>query len=153
MGSEISEMAGYASRLHEMHETMSKLEKKARQIVGTIVIEPIRQSSIIFRNVTIYTPTFECLVKDLSIEIKKGQHTLIMGPSGCGKFTAIFIYFKVNHPFYVFYVDYGNKKKELCWLLQIVFLFLKNHTQTLVLFEIKLYIHPVDQIQFQIKNV
>lgn len=88
MGSAISELAGVTARLGEMNEVMSFWESEERKKQLSAFKEDdisVSHNAISFKNVSIYSPTGDCLVKGLNFTVKPGQNTLIMGPSGSGK--------------------------------------------------------------------
>uniref|UniRef100_A0A7I4YJ18 ATP-binding cassette sub-family D member 2 n=1 Tax=Haemonchus contortus TaxID=6289 RepID=A0A7I4YJ18_HAECO len=101
---EVTELAGYTSRVHEMFEVFNDVKKNVyrrtlvsgeegeanrgermdtSRIEGQVVVSA--DDAIILEDVPIVTPNGDVVVKNMSIEIKPGMHTLITGPNGCGK--------------------------------------------------------------------
>ncbi|KAG2198072.1 hypothetical protein INT47_011907 [Mucor saturninus] len=101
---ELAELAGYTSRvynllsvLHALHDNKfdGPTEKKAytlTNIHGQISFDG--ENGITFENVPIVTPApgkdrvGEVLVKNLNVQVRKGEHLLVTGPNGVGK-TAV----------------------------------------------------------------
>lgn len=51
-------------------------------------IELAQENSIVFKNVT-KAYGKNVVIKDLNLEIKKGERLILLGPSGCGKTTTL----------------------------------------------------------------
>lgn len=95
---ELSELAGYTSRVAQLFDTMSDVRegKFDKQLVSSASIEENARvlkgrgtvtdgEDIEFTNVPIVSPNGDILVRSLSFHVKPGQHLLIVGPNGCGK--------------------------------------------------------------------
>ena len=99
---EMSELAGYTSRLTELLEVMDDLEKghAKKRLVSSSGDEAIAKKKeifsrrgeinedsdeVVFDQVPIVSPNGDVLLQKLSFHIKPGQHLLIIGPNGCGK--------------------------------------------------------------------
>uniref|UniRef100_A0A1I7Z7B8 ATP-binding cassette sub-family D member 2 n=1 Tax=Steinernema glaseri TaxID=37863 RepID=A0A1I7Z7B8_9BILA len=101
---EITELAGYTSRVHEMFEVFDDMKKGVyrKQIISGenataesrgerfdtssitgVEIETV--ANIKLTDVPIVTPNGDVVVKNMTLELKPGMHTLITGPNGCGK--------------------------------------------------------------------
>ncbi|KAK6746883.1 hypothetical protein RB195_000245 [Necator americanus] len=101
---EITELAGYTARVHEMFDVFNAIKvgpynrnlthgnqkgiKHCEQfdtsrIEGEVVKS--MDNAIVLHNVPIVTPNGDVVVKNMSVEIRAGMHTLITGPNGCGK--------------------------------------------------------------------
>ncbi|KAM5472341.1 ATP-binding cassette long-chain fatty acid transporter pxa2 [Microsporum audouinii] len=95
---EISQLAGYTSRVASLLEVMDditagRFQKKLVSSVstdsnaavlgkrGTIV----ESNSIEFTDVPIISPNGDVLVEKLTFTVHPGEHLLIVGPNGCGK--------------------------------------------------------------------
>ena len=95
---EISELAGYTSRVSALLDVMEdvsagRFEKKLVSSSSTAENAAIlsgrgqleESESIEFTDVPIVSPNGDVLVKALSFKIAPGDHLLIVGPNGCGK--------------------------------------------------------------------
>ncbi|KAG8904525.1 hypothetical protein FRB99_001608 [Tulasnella sp. 403] len=95
---ELSELAGYTSRVALLFDTMADVRKGKfeKQLVTSASVEEnarvlkgrgmvIDSEDIEFINVPIVSPNGDILVRSLSFHVKPGQHLLIVGPNGCGK--------------------------------------------------------------------
>ncbi|CAD6198598.1 unnamed protein product [Caenorhabditis auriculariae] len=100
---EITELAGYTSRVHEMFKVFDDAKRGVYQralvsgtegqsrgerfdtsrIQGVVVDSPT--NAICLQEVPIVTPNGDVVVRNMSITINPGSHTLITGPNGCGK--------------------------------------------------------------------
>lgn len=83
---EISQLAGYTARVSDFIQVMDdaesgKLEKQLGDTRGVVRLG----SDVIFDKVPIVSPIGDVLVKEMSFQVKQGQHLLIVGPNGCGK--------------------------------------------------------------------
>uniref|UniRef100_A0A1I7V4M5 ABC transporter domain-containing protein n=1 Tax=Caenorhabditis tropicalis TaxID=1561998 RepID=A0A1I7V4M5_9PELO len=100
---EITELAGYTGRVHEMFKVFDEAKKGIyqRQLVSghvegkrgekfdTSKIEGIITDSesdeIVLTSVPIVTPNGDVVVRNMTLTITPGMHVLITGPNGCGK--------------------------------------------------------------------
>ncbi|ETN82186.1 ABC transporter transmembrane region 2 [Necator americanus] len=97
-------LAGYTARVHEMFDVFNAIKvgpynrnlaygnqkgiKHCEQFDTSRIEGEVVESmdnAIILHNVPIVTPNGDVVVKNMSIEIRPGMHTLITGPNGCGK--------------------------------------------------------------------
>ena len=95
---EITELAGYTSRVATLFDVMDDIQagRFQKKLVSSsetaensdilggrgIVIE---SEDIEFRDVPIVSPNGDVLVRKLNFSVKPGRHLLIVGPNGCGK--------------------------------------------------------------------
>uniref|UniRef100_A0A8R1HR60 ABC transporter domain-containing protein n=2 Tax=Caenorhabditis japonica TaxID=281687 RepID=A0A8R1HR60_CAEJA len=99
---EVTELAGYTGRVHEMFKVFDDAKKGVYQRVTVSgesgsrgerfdtsviagVITDSETDSIILNEVPIVTPNGDVVVKSMTLTIKSGMHVLITGPNGCGK--------------------------------------------------------------------
>lgn len=100
---EMSELAGFTSRLTELMEVMDdvdegRLKKRLVTSSGQEGIEKKNEvfsrrgelitgkdDDVVFDEVPIVSPNGDVLLQKLSFHIHPGQHLLIIGPNGCGK--------------------------------------------------------------------
>ncbi|XP_049849115.1 ABC transporter D family member 2-like isoform X1 [Schistocerca gregaria] len=77
----LTRMAGYTSRVFELFSSVDAvdfLQEDEQRVKKGDLIE--------FDSVDISTPNRELmLVESLSFQVRSGEHTIIMGPNGCGK--------------------------------------------------------------------
>ncbi|XP_065070105.1 ATP-binding cassette sub-family D member 3-like [Rhopilema esculentum] len=98
-GREMTRLAGFTQRVTEIMEVLDDLQK-GKYKTSTVsneeskskfdytngkgeVIE--RDHIIRFENVPLVTPNGDCLVSEISFEVKSGVNVLVCGPNGCGK--------------------------------------------------------------------
>lgn len=84
----ITDFAGYTSRLGQMYEVMDELKNKMDNysVNKNFVYS---DEFIELENVTIYTPKGDTIIKDLSFKVSVDDHLLIVGKSGSGKTTIL----------------------------------------------------------------
>jgi vitamin B12/bleomycin/antimicrobial peptide transport system ATP-binding/permease protein len=70
--------------IHNMHHTQEYLT-----VPQSLKIHCSSSSALIISHLTIYTPTRQALLNDLSLQLKPKNHLLITGPSGHGKSTLL----------------------------------------------------------------
>lgn len=95
-GREMSHFAGYTERVSMLNTTLADINAghwERTNVVSTeyvgkrgiVEIVDADHPAIVFDNVPIVTPNGDCLVPEMSFEVKHGNNTLISGPNGCGK--------------------------------------------------------------------
>ncbi|RSH92711.1 hypothetical protein EHS25_008157 [Saitozyma podzolica] len=95
---ELAELAGYTSRVSDLLETMEDVKegKYQKKLVSSSSVEDnakmlqgrgkvIESEEIVFDKVPIISPNGDVLVKEMSFNVEKGKHLLVVGPNGCGK--------------------------------------------------------------------
>lgn len=91
---EISELAGYTTRVSELMEVFDDIQnhKYKKQLVTNANPELLESRGIIkeskvieFEKVPIVAPNGDVLVRELTFHVRPGMHLLIVGPNGCGK--------------------------------------------------------------------
>jgi ABC-type uncharacterized transport system fused permease/ATPase subunit len=75
-------MFGNCKRVCELIDTLQNLEAKQKQAKATSFCEG---ECIEFKNVQVFTPTGQHLVKDLSFSLERGGSLLLTGHNGAGK--------------------------------------------------------------------
>ncbi|KAA8580013.1 hypothetical protein FQN60_005548 [Etheostoma spectabile] len=73
---EITELAGYTARVHNMFVVFEDVQK------GEVIDV---DNGIVCENVPIITPNGDVVVSCLNLKVEEGMHLLITGPNGCGK--------------------------------------------------------------------
>lgn len=99
---DLSELSGYTSRVYSLLTLLRQLNadkypSHPRELDGeTYDIADTKgnisedRDGVTFENVPVITPAADAvLVKDLSFELKKGDHLLITGPNGSGKTSVL----------------------------------------------------------------
>eukprot|EP00249_Psilotum_nudum_P009342 c21867_g1_i1 orf=307-2316(-) len=101
----VTTLAGFTSRVSELLESVKQLSYKGQLRASVPEKVPEQEwalkikkdgiqftppqllfgDSIIFKNVTVYSPDGMLLVRELSFEVVLGESVLIMGPNGSGK--------------------------------------------------------------------
>ncbi|RKP03347.1 hypothetical protein CXG81DRAFT_9682 [Caulochytrium protostelioides] len=93
---ELSELAGYTFRVYNMMIVLEDLRHDRYAVTGADAhafrldrikgVMAVDNQTIKFARIPIVTPSGEtCLVKDLSFEVKPGDHLMVTGPNGAGK--------------------------------------------------------------------
>ncbi|CCD24774.1 ATP-binding cassette long-chain fatty acid transporter PXA2 NDAI_0D04610 [Naumovozyma dairenensis CBS 421] len=80
----VQQLRGVSLRLNEFNDLLDRNLNPQLEEKDTSMIE-YNNSLIKFENVPLITPANQVLVKNLSFELKHGDHLLIIGPNGCGK--------------------------------------------------------------------
>ena len=82
-------MQGSLGSIEVLQKRINKMKSAVEDDTGTIVLSTLNQS-ILFNNVSYRYPTGrDYALKDVTIEIKSNNLTLVVGPSGSGKSTLI----------------------------------------------------------------
>jgi ATP-binding cassette, subfamily D (ALD), member 3 len=95
-GREMSHFAGYTERVSMLSTTLRDINQghwERANVVstefvgkrGVVEVVDAEHPAIVFDRVPIVTPNGDCLVPELSFEVRHGHNTLISGPNGCGK--------------------------------------------------------------------
>jgi ATP-binding cassette subfamily D (ALD) long-chain fatty acid import protein len=91
---EISELAGYTSRVYELIEVLRDIKKSdfEKTLISNANLDLLKQrgdivesENIEFVDVPIVSPNGDILLKSLNFFVKPGMNLLIVGPNGCGK--------------------------------------------------------------------
>lgn len=100
---EVTELAGYTSRVSEMFEVFEDVQngrykrntvtKSKPKVMHDRIAGPLVQkgevvdtdSTIDIENLPIITPNGDIIVASLTLKMEAGMHLLITGPNGCGK--------------------------------------------------------------------
>ncbi|CAO3587686.1 unnamed protein product [Absidia cylindrospora] len=82
----ISVLAGYVARIGELLEAIDVIDNDLDSVqMESMYQEQDPVDSIVFEKVSLLSPRGKHIVSDLSLEIKDGQHIVLMGPNGSGK--------------------------------------------------------------------
>ncbi|MBE9046464.1 ABC transporter ATP-binding protein/permease [Pleurocapsales cyanobacterium LEGE 10410] len=82
----LTAFAASIDRLSAFQEYLDQPKATSDQDSETPIINTVKQDKIALANLTLQTPNYQrTLVKDLSVELPKGEGLIIMGASGCGK--------------------------------------------------------------------
>ncbi|KAF9428685.1 hypothetical protein BGZ94_001476 [Podila epigama] len=86
-GTQVSDIAGYGSRLGQLMEALSELNTEMENIAIDFPHEESvsSDSSIRFENVSLTTPTGDVIVNEFTYKFEPGVNTMIVGPNGAGK--------------------------------------------------------------------
>ncbi len=82
----IDRLAAFSASISRLEGFQGKVEELERltELPTNSIKE--NESSIILKKVDLILPQTErCLIKDLNLEVGRGQKVLVVGPSGCGK--------------------------------------------------------------------
>lgn len=94
---ELSELAGYTSRVHNLITTLQDLHSGKYRCPSADSNAPYRlddlkgvqhvndKGLVSFESVPVVTPTGDVLVENLTFNVQRGSHLMIMGPNGSGK--------------------------------------------------------------------
>lgn len=83
-------LSGFTARVSELVEALEAITKGSKEASANSctvpqLIDGEAQPAVSLENVTVETPDGRLLVKDLSMELQKGDHLLVTGPNGAGK--------------------------------------------------------------------
>lgn len=92
----VTALAGFTARVSELLELVKRLDDPSTSSVFTGPTKALEEANkfpptiqygdlIKFEHVSIFTPDWSLLVKDLNFSVKKNQNVLITGPNGSGK--------------------------------------------------------------------
>lgn len=94
-GRELTRLAGFTSRVTELANVLSDLNKGTytrTQVTDSPIVSLSNRGKIIFKDniicfdhVPLVTPNGEVLIEDLTFTVQAGNNVLICGPNGCGK--------------------------------------------------------------------
>ena len=82
-----NELLGFAERLRDLFDKFEEDAKNIANVVGPIASGELKDSLVLqLENLSIQAPkNGDCIANNLSLEVGKGQHTLIQGINGIGK--------------------------------------------------------------------
>ena len=82
-----NELLGFAERLRDLFDKFEEDAKNIANVVGPIASGELKDSLVLqLENLSIQAPkNDDCIANNLSLEVGKGQHTLIQGINGIGK--------------------------------------------------------------------
>ena len=86
---QIAVIAATAGRLQQLSDESLRAETPQPLPYPSLQTHYHHSNFLVLKSVSLFKPNDELLVQNINLELKSGEHTLIMGPSGVGKSTLL----------------------------------------------------------------